>query len=172
MFEKSRHACLFFRVKKSRTAPAYGFREVAAPVRERRDGVFGRRYAELVGDRKQPRAAPEVAPCEEQPVAGQAVAPQGALLARGRALLVEYRAAGIVDDAPALFADAYRPVQLLVIEEVDLRHRSGFFERFAPDHHRRAVRIGRVVRGVVPTRRRVSPKPIRALRSVMRVRGV
>ena len=71
-------------------------------------------------------------------------------MARGRALLVEYRAAGIVDDAPALFADAYRPVQLLVIEEVDLRHRSGFFERFAPDHHRRAVRIGRVVRGVVP----------------------
>ena len=115
-------------------------------MRERRDGVFGCRYAELVGDRKQPRAAPEVAPCEEQPVAGQAVAPQGALLARGRALLVEYRAAGIVDDAPALFADAHRPVQLLVIEEVDLRHRSGFFERFAPDHHRRAVRIGRVVR--------------------------
>ena len=90
----------------------------------------------------------QVPPCEQQPVAGQVVTPQGTLLPGRRALLVEYRATGVVGYFPALFTDTHRPVEFFVVEEIDVGHRPGFSGYFAPYHHRRAMGVGRVARRV------------------------
>ena len=125
-----------------------GRRQIPAVVQQRREDAFGKRHSQLVSDREPPRRPAAVAAGEQQAVAREVIASQRTLAARGGALLVKNGRPRVVDDPVTRLADALRPVQLLVVEEILLGHRSRFLDRLAPYHHRRAVGVGRRVRRV------------------------